>query len=266
LIVSRKDLNGALLLLHPADGRVFFVIPWMEKTLVGTTDTITDESPDSLSVTPAEIDYLLEGYNRYFTTTLQSSDVLGTFAGLRPLMRSGRGKPSSLSREYRIVQSPSGLISVAGGKYTTYRRMAEVITDTIARRLGRRGPCGTRDCALDGALPVAQASGVQASGVSYDPGSSGIIREVEALRRSNNSFDEESARHLVMRYGSRARDVAAYCLSDPKGLTRIVPDAPDLRGEPAYQRDQEMTIYPADFALRRTRLGLFHPEIIGTVI
>jgi glycerol-3-phosphate dehydrogenase len=233
----------------------------MEKTLIGTTDTITDERPDSLTVTPAEIDYLLEGYNRYFMTALRSSDVLGTFAGLRPLMRSGRGKPSSLSREYRIVESSSGLISVAGGKYTTYRRMAEVITDTISRRLGRRGPCRTRTSPIDGALPVARASGV-----SHDPGSSSIIREIEALRRSSNSLDEASARHLVVRYGSRARDVAAYCLSDPKGLTRIVSDAPDLRGELAYQRDHEMAIYPKDFALRRTRLGLFHPEIIETVI
>jgi glycerol-3-phosphate dehydrogenase len=262
LIVSRKDLDGALLLLHPVDGRVFFVIPWMEKTLIGTTDTITDESPDSLSVTTAEIDYLLEGYNHYFQTALQSSDVLGTFAGLRPLMRSGSGKPSSLSREYRIVESASGLISVAGGKYTTYRRMAEVITDTISRRLGRRGPCRTRDFRLDGALPVVQSSG-EASGVSYDPGSSRIIREIEALCGSGNLLDEESARHLVTRYGSRARDVAAYCLSDPKSLTRIVPDAPDLRGELAYQRGHEMAIYPADFWLRRTRLGLFSRDLLS---
>ena len=91
----------------------------------------------------AEIDYLLEGYNRYFQTALQSLDVLGAFVGLRPLMRSSGRNPSSLSREYRIVESSSGLISVAGGKYTTYRRMAEVITDRIANRLGRRGPCRT---------------------------------------------------------------------------------------------------------------------------
>jgi len=138
--------------------------------------------------------------------------------------------------------------------------MAEVITDTVSRRLGRRGPCRTSTFPIDGALPVSQASGV-----SNDPGSC-IIREIEALRRIYNSLDEQTAQHLVMRYGSRARDVAAYCLSDPKGLTRIIPDASDLQGELAYQRDQEMAIYPADFALRRTRLGLFHPEIIGTVI
>jgi glycerol-3-phosphate dehydrogenase len=271
LIVSRKDLDGALLLLHPADGRVFFVIPWMEKTLIGTTDTITGESPDSLSVTPAEIGYLLEGYNRYFMTALQSSDVLGTFAGLRPLMRSSSGKPSSLSREYRIVESSSGLISVAGGKYTTYRRMAEVITDTISRRLGRRGPCRTRDFQLDGALAnhesVAEVVRLRnAVGSLTTSATRTLSSEIESIRQRCPSLDESLARHLVLRYGRRARDVIEYLTSDPQGLTPIVPGEPDLRGEWAYQRDQEMAIYPADFWLRRTRLGLFRPEIIGTRI
>ncbi len=270
LIVSRKDLNGALLLLHPVDGRVFFVIPWMEKTLIGTTDTITEESPDSLSVTPAEIDYLLEGYNGYFQTALKSSEVLGTFAGLRPLMRSGSGKPSSLSREYRIMKSLSGLISVAGGKYTTYRRMAEVITDTISRRLGRRGPCRTRSFLLDGALPnpqsVAEVVRLRSSVRSLTTSATSVSREMECLRQSCPLLDERDARHLVLRYGWRVRDVIEYLRSDSEGLTPIIPGEPDLRGEWAYQCDHEMAIDPADFWLRRTRLGLFHPEIIGTRI
>jgi glycerol-3-phosphate dehydrogenase len=250
LIVSGKNLDGALLLLHPADGRVFFVIPWMQKTLIGTTDTISDEGPDSLSVTKAEINYLLEGYNRYFRTALQSSDVLGTFVGLRPLMRSNGRNPSSLSREYRIVESSSGLISVAGGKYTTYRRMAEVITDKIANRLGRRGTCRTRQFLLEGALRD----------------SSRLSSEIELIKQRCPTLNESSARHLISRYGQRARDVIPYLTADSRASTPIVPGEPDLRGELAYQRDHEMAIRPADFVLRRTRLGLFHPEIIGTVI
>jgi glycerol-3-phosphate dehydrogenase len=264
LVVPQRNSESALLLLHPADGRVFFVIPWMQKTLIGTTDTITNEDPDSLSVTPAEIDYLLQGVNHYFAPQLQATDVLGSFAGLRPLIRARPGDPSSLSREYRIIESPSGLISVAGGKYTTYRRMAEVITDRIARRLGRRGPCRTRHFRLDSALPAGQASATQASGVSNDPGFSDILRVVEALRQIYNSIDEASCRHLVMRYGGRAHEVAAYCMNDTTSLTRIIPDAPDLHGELAYHRDHEMAIYPADFWLRRTRLGLFHHELFLT--
>src|SRR5207249_10571728 len=97
LVGRPRNTSGALLLLHPADGRVFFVIPWMQKTLIGTTDTVAQESPDSLMVTTEEIDYLLQGFNHYFTPPLQGRDVLGTFAGLRPLMRSRPGNPSSLS-------------------------------------------------------------------------------------------------------------------------------------------------------------------------
>src|SRR5947208_582806 len=104
LIAPERQTKGALLLLHPADGRVFFVIPWMHKTLIGTTDTVAQESPDSLMVTTEEIDYLLQGFNHYFTPPLQSPDVLGTFVGLRPLMRSRPRNPSSLSREYRVVE------------------------------------------------------------------------------------------------------------------------------------------------------------------
>jgi glycerol-3-phosphate dehydrogenase len=257
VIVPHRNTGSALLLLHPADGRVFFIIPWMQKTLIGTTDTITDESPDSLTVTPEEIDYLLQGFNHYFAPRLLATDVLGHFAGLRPLMRSRPGKPSSLSREYRIVKSPSGLISVAGGKYTTYRRMAEVITDTIARRLGTRGPCRTHHFRLDGALSHSSWQTQLRHGQLSLPKT-----EVDYLRQSCPPLDETSAGHLVWRYGNRARNVAQYLSQDSQSIESIVPGEPDLRGELAYQSDQELAIYPSDFALRRTRLGLFHPKLV----
>jgi glycerol-3-phosphate dehydrogenase len=256
LIVPQRSAQAALLLLHPADGRVFFVIPWMQKTLVGTTDTVTEEGPDSLTVLPSEIDYLLEGFNHYFTRSLQPTEVLGTFAGLRPLMRSRPGKPSSLSREYRIVESSSGLISIVGGKYTTYRRMAEAITDVIARRLGKRGPCRTRDFRLDGALNAQEAPKERGGQEAF------FVHEIEHLRQLCPADDEATVRHLVLRYGSRARDVIAYLSQDSEGLARIIPGEPDLRGELAYQRDHEMAIFPADFWLRRTRLGLFHQDML----
>jgi glycerol-3-phosphate dehydrogenase len=252
LIVPQRFAQAALLLLHPADGRVFFVIPWMRKTLIGTTDTLTNEGPDALTVTESEVDYLLTGFNRYFTSSLQLSDVLGTFAGLRPLMRSRPGKPSNLSREYRIVESSSGLISVVGGKYTTYRRMAEVITDVVALRLGKRGPCRTRRYNLDGALHAQESPKKRGAKEAL------FIHEIEHLGRICPALDEATAHHLVLRYGSCARDVIAYLFQDPEGLARIIPGEPDLRGELAYQRDHEMAIFPADFWLRRTRLGLFH--------
>ena len=123
---------------------MFFVLPWCGRTLIGTTDTIWEQSPSCLDVTERDIHYLLAGFNRYFSTALRVGDVLNHFAGLRPLLRAKANDPSSLSREFRVWTSPSGLISVAGGKYTTYRAMAEVITDGVAHRLGKRRRCMTR--------------------------------------------------------------------------------------------------------------------------
>ena len=143
---------AAFLLLHPDDGRVLFVIPWMGKTLIGTTDTDCDTAPDALTVTEAEVDYLLAGHNHYLDAATGSpADVLGSFAGLRPLLRSRPGEPSSLSREFRLFWSPSGLLTAAGGKYTTYRHMAEVITDAVAARLGRRRAAAPRPASRRGA-------------------------------------------------------------------------------------------------------------------
>jgi glycerol-3-phosphate dehydrogenase len=247
VIAPSQGFKAAFLLLHPADGRVFFVIPWATKTLIGTTDTLFEEGKDTLDVTPSDVDYLLAGYNHYFTPPLQAGDLLGSFVGLRPLIRARPGDPSSLSRELRVFTLPSGLVSVAGGKYTTYRRMAEVIAETLAPRLGRRHRSRTRDLPLDGA-PRTPWADFKPSAVSRLKGRHGL--------------SEAAARHLVHRYGRHADDVAAYLAADRALAEPVVPGEPDLRVEFLYQRDQEMALYPADYLLRRTRLGLFHPELL----
>jgi glycerol-3-phosphate dehydrogenase len=247
LIVPDRGLAAAFLLLHPADGRVFFVIPWMNKTLLGTTDTACDDSPDELTVTPADVEYLLDGFNHYFTSFLSSNDVLGSFAGLRPLMRARPSEPSDLSREFHIHTSPSGLLTVSGGKYTTYRHMAEIITDTVVRRLGLSRRCRTRSFRLDGAPEG-----------PWDRFAPATI----AVLTSRCHLDSEKARHLVARYGRRAVEVADYLDRDATLARPVVDGEPDVLAEFAYQRDHEMALMPADFLLRRTRLGLFHPELL----
>jgi glycerol-3-phosphate dehydrogenase len=247
LVAPGAGHTTAFLLLHPADGRVFFVLPWLGKTLIGTTDTESADPPDSVPVTAADVDYLLAGYNHHFSPPLSPGDLLGTFAGLRPLVRARPGEPSARSREYRVVTSPPGLISVAGGKYTTYRHMAEVLTDRVVRRLGLRRRCGTHAFRLDGSPPGRWAD--------FEP------KAVDALRR-RGGLNEGAARHLVRRYGLRAEDVADYASRDPALARAVVAGEPDLLAELAYQRDHEMALVPADFLLRRTRLGLFHPELL----
>ncbi len=245
LLAPARHGAAAFLLLHPRDDRVFFVLPWYGRTLLGTTDTFPESGPDDLRVRPEEIAYLLEGYDHYFTPGLTSGELVGSFAGLRPLIQQRPGAPSSLSREYRLFDSPGGLVSVAGGKYTTFRQMAEEITDALARRLGKRGRCRTRRLLLDGA--------------PTEPWPIFAARASAALRQE---LPAAAAWHLVERYGTAAFAVLQY-LRMPGGAERIHPDEPDLRGELAYQRDEEMALCPADHYLRRSRIGLFHPELLG---
>jgi glycerol-3-phosphate dehydrogenase len=248
LVVPDLGLTAAFLLLHPADGRVFFVIPWLGKTLLGTTDTACGDSPNDLRVTPEDVAYLLAGYNRHFDPPLSPSDLLGSFVGLRPLIDGRTGEPSARSREFQLSWSTSGLLSVSGGKYTTYRHMAEVITDAVVGRLGLRRRCRTRDFRLDGAPREAWET--------FEPAAVGALKRRFGL-------GEESARHLVHRYGRRCDDVAAYLERDPALRQPVLVGEPDLRAEVAYQRDHEMAIRPGDFLLRRTRLGLFHPDLLS---
>src|SRR5262249_52455111 len=176
--------------------------------------------------------------NPYFSPSLEESAVLGTFVGLRPLIRNRSGDPSSLSREFRLFTSPSGLLSVAGGKYTTYRHMAEVITDVVVGRLGLRRRCRTYQFLLDGA--------------PRQPWRSFEAEQAEVLCREYG-IENEIARHLLRRYGRHAPEVLSY----PAGRVSVVAGEPDLKCEFTYQREHEMAIFAEDHLLRRTRLGLF---------
>ena len=258
IVPNRAGLTSALLLLHPRDGRVFFVIPWLaevhageapdaSKLLIGTTDTFGNEVPDDLAVTPEEVSYLLASCNRYLQPTLTPHDVLGSFAGLRPLIRARPGEPSSLSREFDVVTAPSGLISVAGGKYTTYRCMAEAVTNAVEHRLGRRHLCRTRDCPLDGAPPLPWED--------YLPQAAGKLEGQHGLSRS-------AARHLVRRYGTHAFAVAGYLGRFPELIEPVAAGEPDLQVEWFYQREHEMALHPTDHLLRRSRLGLYRPDVL----
>ncbi len=247
IVAPGRDLRSAFLLLHPDDGRAFFVIPWMGKTLIGTTDTDAVEGPDALAVTAEEVEYLLRGHNHYLTPPLQETDVISSFAGLRPLIRARPGEPSSLTREFRLFWSPGGLLSVAGGKYTTYRRMAEIVTDAVGERLGRRPAGATRDFLLDG--------------TPREPWRDFEARQGAALGK-RFGLSAESAGHLVARYGRRVEDVLSYLRAEPDLGRPVTEGEPDIRAEFAYQRDHEMALFPVDHLLRRTRLGLLAPVLL----
>jgi glycerol-3-phosphate dehydrogenase len=141
---SRLPLRNAIALRHPDDRRVMFCIPEPERdrVLVGTTDTETDEEPDNLTASDADVAYLVRAARHLFPhRDLRERDITGKFAGVRPLLRQG-GKESSRSREHRIVREDR-VLTIAGGKLTTYRSMAEEAVDELGKLLGREIPAAT---------------------------------------------------------------------------------------------------------------------------
>jgi len=225
--------DAALLIPSTEDGRVIFAIPWLGRLLVGTTDDdakLTDE----MVVTPAEVRYLLRHVNPYLKETLTPQDVLSAFAGLRPLLKSKASvNTGKLSRDHEVeTDAASGLISVMGGKWTTYRAMAEDGIDCVQRALGA-GPVGCRT--LD--FPLAGAEGFW----------------VDYWRQLAERYDLSSgtARHLAQKYGTDAPKVLELAEQEPQLLQLLSPGAPAIRAEVVHAIREEMAQTIEDILARR---------------
>ncbi len=213
---ARLPVRHALMLNSPRDKRVVFCIPWgLGRTVVGTTDTFFDGSPDSVEPTKQDVDYLLETANAYFPTAqLISADVLATWSGLRPLLKpedESEGA-SAVSREHMIYDSP-GFITIAGGKLTTFRRMAAEVVDHATKQLGIATKSTTANRAL--------------------PGSQGLEESDEAIERLAQSLAlpqlaEGAPRYLASEYGTRAPSVLDRAKTDPSAFQRLDPELPSI--------------------------------------
>jgi glycerol-3-phosphate dehydrogenase len=226
--------RDAIVIRGARDKRVMFAIPWQNRTLVGTTDTYFDGDPAAVRADARDVDYILETVNKSFPgANATARDVIATYAGLRPLVApEDEISESDVSREDRIFESPSGLISLGGGKLTTYRHVAQRITDLAMKRIGRSaGRCRTATVALPG------AAGVAPGGVLDEP---------------PESFEE----HLRWRYGARGPEVAAVSRDDETLRERIVADLPDLAAEVAWAVDHEMAMTLRDVLERRLGVHL----------
>jgi glycerol-3-phosphate dehydrogenase len=151
VVLDRSFLPGddALLIPETSDGRVLFAIPWLGHVLVGTTDVPIPEAVTDPHPGPDEIDFILETAGRYLVRPPGRADVLSTFAGVRPLVRAGPGRTAELARDHLICVEASGLVTITGGKWTTYRSMAEACVDRAASLAGLpRRPCRTRTLPL----------------------------------------------------------------------------------------------------------------------
>jgi glycerol-3-phosphate dehydrogenase len=155
IAVARERVGNreAVTMISPVDGRVMFCLPADTQTIIGTTDTWTDDAPETVHASAGDVDYLLRSANAYFPDArLTSNDVVSAWAGIRPLAGGQPNNPSAASREHSIVADDSGIIHVTGGKLTTYRSMAAEIVDRAQEALGRQPtPSGTESAELPGA-------------------------------------------------------------------------------------------------------------------
>jgi glycerol-3-phosphate dehydrogenase len=245
---ARIGHTEALTLTSPLDGRVMFVLPWGDFSIVGTTDTDVASILDEPLADAADITYLLRSANAYFPDArLHPSDVVAAWAGYRPLLDvPGTTSTAAVPREHRIVEGASGLVTVAGGKLTTYRSMAAEVVDMVARRLR----------AIDG-RPLARKA---ATGVEPLPG--GEVEDLDLLTSdlTDEGVDDAVARALVSRYGSEAAAVANLVRREPPLGARLVAELPVLAAEVVHQARREMAITVADVMIRRTQLHRTHPD------
>jgi len=256
LPIDRLGKSHGFVLTAKADDRVFFSIPWFGRTLVGTTDTdyipAVDGPLEDIRATQNDVDYLLESVKRTFPgSNVGQSDIHSTFAGLRPLVSEGKASdPSAVSREHRIWQEECGLISIAGGKYTTYRTMAAQAVDLAIRYLAREHNSFT-----NAREAITQYEPI----VLDDPDRKSSQQFASLLESYNNHLAPETVRHLQARYGARWQRVADLAINDSSLREGIIPGEPDILAEAVYSRDYEMAISFEDFLRRRTMLALKAP-------
>ncbi len=253
VIVPRERVGNvhAIVVRAPRDGRVMFAIPWEDQTLVGTTDTDYDGDPAAVAADAADVRYLLEAANRYFpAAALAEHDVIGAYAGLRPLVAPvDASSPSETSREEEIFESASGMLSLGGGKLTTYRRVAERVVDRVVERLRGRdperrfGPCRTGSVPLPGAdLQLPERGGFR-----------GFAKRMRASTPAG--IEHALMTHLLHRYGTRAPEIVALVAADPEAARRIVPELSYRRAEVTHAGAAEMAATLDDMLRRRVPLA-----------
>lgn len=234
------DMGKAACIVPAGEGRRIFALPWYGRTLVGTTDVDHDGEIEEVAPTGDDIDYLLGAMNDFLDLSLTESDIVGAYAGVRPLISTGDPRKSvDISRQAELYETSSGMLTITGGKLTTWRRMAKDTVDRIVERAGREARCQTAEIPL---------------GMEIDP----------ADLQAPEGVGQASLDQLAFRYGHAARSVVRLAQADPELAGPIVPGMPDLMAEAQIAIDFEQARSIADVLLRRTRLGLTAASSLAT--
>ncbi len=250
---DRLPIRQAVVLFHPTDRRVLFALPWGDRTYVGTTDTDYDGAPGDEFATLEDVDYLIDAANYYFPNDhIHRGDVISTWAGLRPLIAPepevGEVAESQVSREHQILIGEDGLITIAGGKLTTYRKMAKECVDVAVNLLK-----------LSDRLPADIQSGQTfkfplPGAVGWPDDDDHERVSAELVEACDCDLSLEVARHLVDTYGMRAAEIAQLCAADPTLTAPIVPGRVEIMAQVDFGVHQELAASVSDIMIRRTQI------------
>jgi glycerol-3-phosphate dehydrogenase len=246
----RRDRIGhqrALIFESALDGRIMFVLPWGDLTLIGTTDEDYEGPPEEVRPTGGDVRYLLDSTNRLFPEAkLTAEDVISAWAGLRPLVAGEPGEDEDeVSREHVILEELPGLLTIAGGKLTSHRAMAEEIIDRAVESLveegaGEPAPSATADRPLPGG-----------DFESFED----LLESLEE-RAAAIGLDPSVLPPMAETYGANAEQVLDLAADRPDLRERVVADRPNIAAEILYSVREEMPVHVEDVAFRRTRLAL----------
>jgi glycerol-3-phosphate dehydrogenase len=224
--------KSALLIPQTADGRVIFAIPYQKHLLVGTTDDEAELTDLEFGPTAQEVDYLIGYVNQYLDVKATPDMVTAGFGGLRPLVMAGTGNTKDLVRDHEVEEdAASGLISILGGKWTTYRLMAKDTIDTAEKILGKQTPCTTDNIKLVGSQQFDHQTAIS----------------LEQL----TGWDHEIVKHLVSKYGDRCMVIGKLLTSSEHLKNRILPGMPFTYAELAYVLQYELAFTLKDVIARR---------------
>ncbi len=238
LVMPALPTSEAILLTAKSDGRVFFIIPWYGRTLLGTTDTDYRGDIDNVVVETDDVDYLLAAANRYLKTAWTKDDVIGSYAGVRVMKQSDAAHPSAVSRDWELKTADNGLHHAIGGKLTSAREDATVIVDAVCARLGVATGCATngRDFPWKPQQDFAAWS------------------EQTVAQAQQFGIDAECAKWLMRRHGSRIDQVLNIVKEALQLAERIVPDLPFLYADLILCARDEMAVHLSDLLRRRMPL------------
>ena len=238
LVMPALPTSEAILLTAKSDGRVFFIIPWYGRTLLGTTDTDYRGDIDRVVVEAEEVDYLLAAANRYLKTAWTKENVIGSYAGVRVMKPSDAAHPSAVSRDWELKTAGNGLHHAIGGKLTSAREDATVIVDTVCARLGLDAACATngRD-------------------FPWKPQQDFVAwLEENIVQAQQLGIDAECAKWLTRRHGNRIGLVFDLVKEAPLLAARIVPELPFIYADLLLCARDEMVVHLSDLLRRRMPL------------